>query len=70
MNPTWNWLITVAAWVFLFGTTSVALSAVPAIGKRYPRLLVTGFLLGIVSFVLVLAAWGLPRLPSVWSGGS
>lgn len=62
MNPTWEWLITVAAWTFLIGTTSVVASAVPAVSKRFPRLFVFGFLLGIVSFVMVLAAWGLPRL--------
>lgn len=63
MNPTWEWLISVAAWTFLIGTVTVVLSAVPPIGKRYPRLLVLGLLLGILSFVLVLAAWGVPRLP-------
>lgn len=67
MNPTWEWLISVAAWTFLIGTTTVVLSAVPPIGKRYPRLLVVGLLLGILSFLLVLAAWGLPRLPLLWS---
>ena len=63
MNPTWDWMIAAAAWVFLVGTLMVTASAVPAIGKRYPRLLVAGFLLGIASFVMVLAAWALPRLP-------
>lgn len=69
MNPTWNWLITVAAWLFLIGTTLVVVSALPAVGKRSTRLMVTGFLLGITSFLLVLAAWGLPRLPTLWGAG-
>ena len=68
MNPTWDWLIVVAAWTFLLGTLLVTASAIPAVGKRYPRMLVLGFLLGIASFVMVLAAWGLPRLPA-WLGG-
>lgn len=69
MNPTWTWLISVAAWTFLIGTVLVTASAVPQIGKRYPRLLVLGFLLGILSFVMVLAAWGLPRIPGAFAGG-
>ena len=62
MTGTWQWLITTAAWVFLVGTLLVAASAVPAVARRWPRLVLGGFLLAIVSFVLVLAAWGLPRL--------
>lgn len=61
-DPTWNWLITVAAWAFLAGTLMVAVSAVPAVAKRLPRLLLQGFMTGIVSFVLVLLAWIMPRL--------
>lgn len=62
MNVTWGWLVTVAAWVFLAGTLLVASSAVPAVARRWPRLVLAGFLLSVASFVLVLAAWGLPRL--------
>lgn len=62
MNATWGWLVTVAAWVFLAGTLLVASSAVPAVARRWPRLVLVGFLLAIASFVMVLAAWGLPRL--------
>lgn len=62
MSGTWGWLVTVAAWVFLVGTLLVASSAVPAVARRWPRLVLLGFLLAIASFVLVLAAWGLPRL--------
>jgi hypothetical protein len=69
VNPTWDWLIVTAAWVFLIGTVLVAISAVPAIRERYPRLLVVGFLMGIASFVMVLAAWALPRLPSALGVG-
>ena len=62
MNPTWEWLVTLAAWLFLTGTVLVVASAVPAVARRRPRLMLDGFLLAIVSFVLVLLAWGLPRL--------
>lgn len=62
MNPTWDWLIAVAAWLFLAGTALVAASAVPAVTRRYPRAMPAGFMLGVLSFVLVLAAWVLPRL--------
>lgn len=62
MSGTWGWLVTVAAWVFLAGTLLVASSAVPAVARRWPRLILVGFLLAIASFALVLAAWGLPRL--------
>jgi len=62
VNPTWEWLIAVAAWLFLGGTLLVALSALPAVSRRWPRAMVAGFLAAIASFVLVLAAWGLPRI--------
>lgn len=62
MSPTWDWLVAVAAWLFLAGTLLVASSAVPAVARRWPRLVLVGFLLAIASFVLVLAAWSLPRL--------
>lgn len=62
MNATWQWLIAAAAWTFLTGMVLVALSALPAVTRRFPRALPTGFLLGVLSIVLVLAAWGLPRL--------
>jgi len=62
VNPTWDWLISVAAWLFLAGTLLVTLSAVPNVSRRWPRAMVAGFLTAIASFVLVLAAWGLPRI--------
>jgi len=31
--------------------------------KRSPRMLTTGFLLGIISFFMVILAWVLPRVP-------
>lgn len=64
MNETWSWLIGVAAWVFLIGTLMVALSVIPGISRRRPRLMTEGFLLALASFVLVFLAWGLPRLLS------
>ncbi len=70
MDPTWNRLIAFAAWVFLAGTLMVAASALPAVARRAPRLLLAGFLLGILSFVLVLAAWGLPRLLALAAGAT
>jgi hypothetical protein len=62
MDPTWTPLIRIAAWVFLAGTLLVVASAVPGMGRRGPRLMAAGFLLAVVSFVMVLAAWALPRL--------
>lgn len=46
-------LITVAAYVFLAGTVLVALSAVPALTRRWPKLMLVGFLLAVSSFALV-----------------
>lgn len=68
MNATWDWLIAAAAWLFLAGTLLVTLSALPAVARRWPRAMVTGFLAAIVSFVLVLAAWGLPRIVNALFG--
>lgn len=68
MNPTWDWLIAVAAWLFLAGTLLVAFSALPSVARRWPRAMATGFLAAIVSFVLVLAAWGLPRIVNAFFG--
>lgn len=68
MNPTWEWLIAAAAWLFLAGTLLVALSALPAVSRRWPRAMLTGFMAAIASFVLVLAAWGVPRTLSAIFG--
>lgn len=62
MNETWSWLVSLAAWVFLAGTILVTASAVPGFARRWPKAVGIGFLLGTLSFVLVLAAWALPRL--------
>lgn len=56
-------MIQLAAWVFLTGTLMVTASALPAVQKRSPRMLTTGFLLGIISFFMVILAWVLPRVP-------
>jgi len=69
VNPTWDWLIAVAAWLFLAGTLMVALSALPAVSRRWPRAMVAGFLAAVSSFVLVLAAWGVPRMLRAVFGG-
>ena len=69
MNPTWDWLIAVAAWLFLAGTLMVALSALPAVSRRWPRAMAAGFLAAVSSFVLVLAAWGVPRMLRAVFGG-
>jgi len=69
MNPTWDWLIAVAAWLFLAGTLLVALSALPVVSRRWPRAMAMGFLAAVASFALVLAAWGLPRMLNAVFGG-
>ncbi|MEX2501664.1 MAG: hypothetical protein WD336_04750 [Trueperaceae bacterium] len=63
---TWDWLVQVAAWTFLAGVVLVTLSAFPVARRRAGRLMGTGFLLALLSLVLVLAAWGVPR----WFGAS
>ena len=63
VNETWDWLGAAAGWVFLLGMVMAAASAVPALARRRPRLMFEGFLVAISSLLLVLLAWGLPRLP-------
>lgn len=46
-------IIHLASWVFLIGVTLVVATAVPAIGGRYPRLVLHGFLVALSSFVIV-----------------
>lgn len=62
MSETWDALIVAAAWLFLLGTLMIAASAVPAVMRRRPRLLLEGFLVALLSFLLAFLAWGLPRL--------
>ena len=62
MNEIWDWLVSVAGWVFLAGTLMVIASAVPALTRRRPRLLLDGFLVTLASFALAFLAWALPRL--------
>lgn len=64
MNETWDWLVTVAGWTFLLGTLMVAASALPAVTRRTPRLLLHGFFVTLASFLLAFLSWGLPRLLS------
>ena len=59
---TWGWLVTVAAWTFLAGVAMAAATAIPAVQRRWPRLLPIGFAVAAVSPLLVLLAWALPRL--------
>ena len=47
--------VRVAAYLFLLGVLMVVLSPVPALSRRFPRLHLTGFLVAVVSLLLVLA---------------
>lgn len=49
-------LVRIASYVFLTGTLLLALSVVPALTRRWPRLLLLGFVVAVGSFVLVLVA--------------
>ncbi len=50
-----GWLFA-ASWLFLAGIVLVVASAVPALARQFPRLLVTGFMLALASLVVVLVA--------------
>lgn len=49
------WL-SAASWLFLVGVLMVIASAVPALARRFPRLLVQGFMMTIASLALALVA--------------
>ena len=55
MNPTLEAWIFGCSLLFLAGMLLVVGSAVPAVQRRFPRVLLVGFLLAIASFALVLA---------------
>ncbi|CAN5659055.1 hypothetical protein BH23DEI1_BH23DEI1_09050 [soil metagenome] len=52
-NATLDLIVYLASWVFLIGMLMVVATAVPAIGSRYPRIVLHGFLVAISSFVIV-----------------
>ena len=54
MNPTLEAWIFGCSLLFLLGMLLVVGSAVPAVQRRFPRILIVGFLLAIASFALVL----------------
>ena len=49
------WL-SAASWLFLIGTLLVVGSAVPPVVRRFPRVLMTGFMLAIASIALAFVA--------------
>lgn len=49
-------LVAAAAYLFLAGILLLVLSAVPALARRWPRLLLIGFGMALLSFALVGAA--------------
>lgn len=55
MSPALSLLLRVAAYLFLLGIVMVVASPVPALARRFPRLYLTGFLLAVLSVLLVLA---------------
>jgi hypothetical protein len=52
-DATLDTIIHVASWVFLIGMLMVVSILVPAVARRYPRVLVHGFLVAVSSFVIV-----------------
>ncbi len=54
MNPTLEAWIFGCSLLFLLGMLLVVGSAVPAVQRRFPRILIAGFLVAIASFALVL----------------
>jgi hypothetical protein len=52
-DATLDAIIFLASWVFLVGILMVVSVLVPAIGSRYPKILLHGFLVAILSFVIV-----------------
>ena len=55
-NPVLDGWLYAASWLFLAGIVLAFASAVPALVRRFPRLLMTGFLLALASLVVVLVA--------------
>jgi len=50
-----GWLL-LASWLFMIGTLLVVASAVPAVVKRLPRVLMVGFMLAIASLAVAFVA--------------
>ena len=55
MSSALSFLVRLAAYLFLAGVVMVVVSPVPALSRRFPRLYLAGFLLAVVSVLLVLA---------------
>ncbi len=55
MPPLLTSTIRVAAYLFLLGVLMIVASAVPPVARRFPRVFLTGFLVAVLSLVLVLA---------------
>lgn len=49
-------LVRLAAYLFLGGVITLMLSGVPALSRRWPKLMLVGFLIAVLSFALVGAA--------------
>jgi hypothetical protein len=52
-DATLDRIIHLASWLFLIGMVMVVSTAVPAVASRFPRLLLQGFLLALLSFLVV-----------------
>ncbi|HEX7022114.1 MAG TPA: hypothetical protein VF171_04600 [Trueperaceae bacterium] len=55
-----DFVIAFSAYLFLAGIVMVGLSSFPVVRQRMPRLLVYGFAVAVLSFVMVLLAGLLP----------
>jgi hypothetical protein len=52
-DPVLDGVTFVASCLFLLGMVMVVSTAVPSVQRRYPRVLVLGFLIAVLSFVIV-----------------
>lgn len=55
-DPTLDAWLTAAAWAFMIGTLLVVASALPPIARRFPRVLMAGFMLAIASIAVAFVA--------------
>jgi ABC-type multidrug transport system permease subunit len=52
-DPLLDRIIYVASWMFMVGMIMIVSTAAPAVAQRFPRLFLGGFLLALLSFVVV-----------------
>lgn len=56
-DATLDRVVYLASWLFLVGVVLIVATAVPAVQRRFPRIMLYGSLVALASFVLVGVAW-------------